>query len=68
MDSVGVDCFRKVSANGARSGFFRVGSTHQITVLQDGTFAFHSWTKCSLLNLDLALRSLAAFHHAAVAV
>ena len=40
MDSVGVDCFRKVSANGARSGFFRVGSTHQLTVFSDGAFAF----------------------------
>ncbi len=40
MHRVGVDGIGKVSADGARGGFFRVGSSHQVTVLSNCVFTF----------------------------
>src|SRR5471030_1023268 len=40
--SVGVDRISEVSADGAGSSFFRVGSAHQLTVQSDSVFAFQN--------------------------
>src|SRR5690606_9674415 len=40
MNGVGVDGGSKIRTNGASFCLFRVGSTHQLTILQDGAFAF----------------------------
>ena len=45
MYSVGVDGLSEVSTDGAGSGFFRVGSAHQLTVQSDSVFAFQN-LKC----------------------
>lgn len=42
MHSVGVDGISEVSADGAGSSFFRVGSAHQLTVQSDSVFAFQN--------------------------
>lgn len=42
MNGVGVDGFSEVSADGAWSSFFRVGSAHQLTVQSDSVFAFQN--------------------------
>src|SRR5689334_19910954 len=39
---VGVDGVSEVSADGAGSSFFRVGSAHQLTVQSDSVFAFQN--------------------------
>ena len=40
MNSVSVDAFSEVSADRTGFSLLRVGSAHQFTVLEDGTFAF----------------------------
>src|SRR5690606_30609688 len=40
MNGVGVDGGSKIRTTGASFCLFRVGSTHQLTILQDGAFAF----------------------------
>src|SRR5207253_2991438 len=42
VHSVGVDGISEVSADGAGSSFFRVGSAHQLTVQSDSVFAFQN--------------------------
>src|SRR5690606_39582321 len=40
VNGVLIDGYGEVGANGARSSFFRVGGTHQLTVLGDGVLTF----------------------------
>ena len=42
MNSVGVDGLSEVSTDSAGSGFFRVGSAHQLAVQSDSVFAFQN--------------------------
>ncbi|RMT72361.1 hypothetical protein ALP42_05570 [Pseudomonas savastanoi pv. nerii] len=42
MNSVGVDGVSEISADGAGSSFFRVGSAHQLTVQSDSVFTFQN--------------------------
>ena len=40
MNGVGVDAFSEVGADGAGGGLLRVRGAHELTVLEDGAFAF----------------------------
>ena len=42
MNSIGVDAFSEIGADGAGSGLLRIRGAHEFAILEDGVFAFEN--------------------------